>query len=65
MLSAGQILRMASWVRHPPPMRRILPLAAALAASLLIAGADWLGLLPDFITVDRQRVTPPKVQPLP
>lgn len=65
MLNARQILRMARWVRHPPSTRRIMLLAAVLAASLLIAGAEWLGILPDFMTEDRQRIAPPKVQPLP
>ncbi len=45
------LLRMAQWARHPPPLRRVLLGLAALAAVLLIAGAQWMGWWPDELTV--------------
>lgn len=45
------LLRMAHWARHPPPLRRVLLGLAAIAAVLLIAGAQWMGWWPDALTV--------------
>lgn len=64
MLNPRQILRMSRWARRPPSMRRVVAFLGVLAASLIIVGAEHLGLLPDFMT-DQSRVSVPKVQPAP
>lgn len=49
------LLKMAQWVRHPPSMKRVIIGAVVLAAALIIIGADWLGLWPDWAHVTRAR----------
>ena len=45
-------------------MRQVVMFLGVLAASLLIVGAERLGLLPDFMS-EAGRVSVPRVQPLP
>ncbi len=64
MLNPRQLLRMARWARRPPSMRQVVMVLGVLAASLLIVGAERLGLLPDFMS-EAGRVSVPRVQPSP
>lgn len=49
------LLRMSQWARNPPPMSRIILGAVAIGMCLLIAGTEWLGLWPDWLTADSGR----------
>ncbi|MCT8328802.1 hypothetical protein [Albidovulum sediminis] len=64
MLDPRQILRLSRWARHPPSARRVAVFLGVIAASLLLAGAERLGWLPEFMT-GAERVAPPKVQSAP
>ena len=44
-------LRMSQWARHPPPMWKVLLVAIVVALCLALAGLQWLGLWPDWLTV--------------
>ncbi|MCV2865707.1 hypothetical protein OE647_13325 [Defluviimonas sp. WL0075] len=63
MLGPRQILRMARWARRPPSARQVAIFAGVLAAGLLLAGAERMGWLPDFM-MKAEKVAPPRVTPL-
>jgi uncharacterized membrane protein YhhN len=47
------LLRLAQWLRHPPPRRTLWIIAAVLAVSLLLAGLERGLGWPEWLTVDR------------
>ncbi|MDF1620677.1 hypothetical protein P0X85_09125 [Defluviimonas nitratireducens] len=46
------LMRMARWARRPPSMRQVRIVAVVIAVVLVIAGLEWLGLWPDWATVE-------------
>ena len=52
------LMRAKRLARHPPSPRRVKWFLAVVAASLLIAGIEWLFGWPDWLTVDRGRLIP-------
>lgn len=52
------LIKASQLARRPPSRRRIILYLVVLAASLGIAGIEWLGLWPDWLTVDRGRLNP-------
>ncbi len=49
------LLRMAKWARHPPSERQVVLYAIVIAVCLAIAGAEWLGLWPDWMVAPTGR----------
>ncbi|MCB1398486.1 MAG: hypothetical protein KDJ82_00075 [Rhodobacteraceae bacterium] len=52
------LLRMAKLSRHPPSMRRVIIGAVAIGLALGIFGLEWLGLWPDWATLEPARRAP-------
>lgn len=59
-----QLLRMARWVRNPPSTQRVILVFSVVAICLVLAGLEWLDLLPDGFGLTPERQTP-KIRPLP
>ena len=57
------LVRMARWARRPPSTGRVILVFSVVAICLLIAGAEWLGLVPDWAGLEPGRRMP-RVQPL-
>ncbi len=49
------LMRAKRWAQHPPPMRRVILMAAVVAASLAIAGIEHYFGWPDWLKVNRLR----------
>lgn len=49
------LLRMSQLARNPPGSRRVRLYALVIAVSLLIAGIEWLGLWPAWLTHSPRR----------
>jgi hypothetical protein len=56
-------LRMARWARRPPSWQRVLLVVSVIAISLVIAGVEWLFGWPEWLTVDRSPLKPPRMPP--
>ena len=61
-MNMAWLLRMARWARHPPSIGRVILIFSVVVICLLIAGAEWLGLFPDWGVEPGRRM--PRVQPL-
>ncbi|MCY1125321.1 hypothetical protein OU426_00500 [Frigidibacter sp. RF13] len=48
------LLRMSQWARNPPSMSRVILGAIVIGLCLLIAGIEWLGLWPEWLTLPAQ-----------
>ena len=46
------LIRASQLVRNPPSQRRLVIYGAALAASLIVAGIEWVWGWPDWLTVN-------------
>ncbi|MFV0513882.1 MAG: hypothetical protein ACK5MY_09680 [Jhaorihella sp.] len=46
-------LKMARWAHRPPSARQLRIVLAVIAACLVVFGAEWLGLWPDWATAER------------
>ena len=44
-------VRMGRWARNPPSMGRVKLVLGVVAVCAAIAGVQWLGLWPDFLTL--------------
>jgi len=53
------LLRMSQWARHPPSESRVLLGLGAILLCLAVAGAEWLGLLPDWFALNPRPPRPP------
>lgn len=49
------LIRMSQWARNPPPLWKVLLVAAVVGICLVIAGIEWLGFWPDWLTAERVR----------
>lgn len=49
------LLRMSQLARNPPSMSRVILGAVVIGICLLLAGAEWLGLWPEWLTVSTGR----------
>ena len=49
------LMRAARWVRHPPPLSRVLLVGAVLALCVGLAGVEYLWGWPDWLTLERGR----------
>ncbi|MCB2093652.1 MAG: hypothetical protein H6901_01105 [Rhodobacteraceae bacterium] len=60
----AHLLRMARWAHRPPSTRRVILVFSVVAICLVLAGAEWLDLLPEGFgrPPDRQI---PKIRALP
>jgi len=52
------LLRAAKWARRPPSARMVALVLGIVAAGLLLAGLEWLGLWPDWATMETR---PPRL----
>lgn len=46
------LIRMTRWVRHPPPLSRVILVLGVVALCLALAGVEHLGLWPDWLKVN-------------
>lgn len=53
------LLRMSQWARHPPPMSRVILGAVVIGLCLALAGIEWLGFWPDWLSVNGGRPVRP------
>ncbi len=49
------LMRLARWVRNPPSPARAKFYLAVIAASLALAGIEWLWGWPDWLTIEQTR----------
>lgn len=63
-MNIRHLLRMAKWARNPPSERMVKLVLGVIAVCLVLAGAEWLGLLPDWFGLPA-RPPRPQIQPLP
>jgi hypothetical protein len=52
------LLRMTRWVRNPPSPKRVYLYASVIVACLGLAGLQWLGLWPEWLTLTPGRRMP-------
>jgi hypothetical protein len=52
------LLRAKRWVQNPPSEGRVKLVFAVVAICLLIAGIEYFGLWPDWMTLDRRGFGP-------
>lgn len=52
------LMKASQLARHPPSKRRIILYLVVLGVSLGIAGIEWLGFWPDWLTADRGGLKP-------
>ncbi|MDF3855778.1 hypothetical protein ACDP63_16035 [Paracoccus sp. P2] len=49
------LIRASRWARNPPSAQRVKLVLAVIAAGLLLAGLEHVGLWPDWATTERPR----------
>lgn len=64
-MKAIHLLRMARLARHPPSLGRVLLIFGVVAFCLALFGAEWLGLTPDWLSMEPGGSKMPKARPLP
>ncbi len=47
-MNTAWLLRMARWARRPPSARRVALVFGVVLVCLALAGAEWMGWLPDW-----------------
>lgn len=52
------LLRASKWARNPPGAKRVKLVLAVLAVALAIVVIEWLGLWPEWATMDHGRAAP-------
>ncbi len=51
-MSPRWFLRMARWVQNPPSENKVKFVFAIIAVCLVLAGLEWFGLWPDWMSVN-------------
>lgn len=49
------LLRASKWARNPPSAKTVKFVFAIIGAGLLLVGLEWLGLWPEWATLDTGR----------
>jgi hypothetical protein len=52
------LVRAKGWARHPPSEGRVKLVFAVVAICLVIAGIEYFGFWPDWMTLDRRGFNP-------
>lgn len=55
MNNMNWLIRAARWVRNPPSPQMVKMVFAIVAIGLLLAGLQYVGLWPDWATMERPR----------
>lgn len=50
------MIRIAYWLRHPPPRWQVLTMAAVVVLAGFLFAVEWFGWWPDMLTVEKSRI---------